>query len=92
MDASLLEMSGISKKFGPTVALNNVSFSIQPGQVTALIGENGAGKSTLMRLLSGAILRRQCRRVKSRYQETKVNKLTSFYAEPANIKMSSNQR
>ena len=56
MDTTLLKMSGISKKFGPTVALDDVSFSIQPGQVTALIGENGAGKSTLMRLLSGAIL------------------------------------
>ncbi len=52
----LLEMTNISKSFGPTVALDEVSFSVRAGQVTALIGENGAGKSTLMRLLSGAIL------------------------------------
>ncbi len=52
----LLKMSGITRTFGPTVALNNVTFSIQPARVTALIGENGAGKSTLMRVLSGAIL------------------------------------
>lgn len=53
---SLLKMEGITKRFGPTVALKDVSFSISAGRVTALIGENGAGKSTLMRVLSGAIL------------------------------------
>ncbi len=56
IETPLLKMSGITKKFGATVAVDDVSFSVQAGQVTALIGENGAGKSTLMRLLSGAIL------------------------------------
>lgn len=51
----LLQMQGISKRFGPTVALENVSLQIRQGRVLALIGENGAGKSTLMRILSGAI-------------------------------------
>ena len=49
-----LQMRGISKRFGATVALDNVSFSVLPCEVHALVGENGAGKSTLMKILSGA--------------------------------------
>ena len=50
----MLLMQGISKRFGATRALRNVSLNVLPGQVLALIGENGAGKSTLMKILSGA--------------------------------------
>ncbi|WP_291050168.1 sugar ABC transporter ATP-binding protein [Herbiconiux sp.] len=49
-----LLVDSISKSYGPTKALTNVSLRIRPGQVTALIGHNGAGKSTLLRSLSGA--------------------------------------
>ena len=50
---NLIEMSNISKSFGGSVALSNVSLTLLPGTVHALIGENGAGKSTLMKILAG---------------------------------------
>ncbi|WP_312554307.1 sugar ABC transporter ATP-binding protein, partial [Massilia sp.] len=49
-------MRGISKTYGSAAALQNVDFSVKPGEVHALIGENGAGKSTLLNILSGVRL------------------------------------
>lgn len=49
----LLEMKNITKKFGDVVALNNISISLQEGEVLSLCGENGSGKSTLMKVLCG---------------------------------------
>ena len=50
---TVLSLSNISKRFGPTVALDGVDLRLAKGEVHALIGENGAGKSTLMNLLAG---------------------------------------
>ena len=50
---NLIEMSRISKTFGGSHALRDVSLSLAPGSVHALMGENGAGKSTLMKILAG---------------------------------------
>ncbi|HTM54724.1 MAG TPA: sugar ABC transporter ATP-binding protein [Pirellulales bacterium] len=55
MNNALLRMVGVSKNFGATRALADVSLEARAGDVLALIGENGAGKSTLMKILSGAI-------------------------------------
>ena len=52
--SDLLSMSGISKRFGATQALDDVALTVPAGRVLALIGENGAGKSTLMKIISGA--------------------------------------
>jgi ribose transport system ATP-binding protein len=47
-------MESIDKRFGSTIALQDVALEVAPAEVHALIGENGAGKSTLMKILSGA--------------------------------------
>jgi branched-chain amino acid transport system ATP-binding protein len=52
---SLLEVSGVSKRFGGLHAVKDVSFKVERGTVKALIGPNGAGKTTLFHLLSGVL-------------------------------------
>jgi ABC-2 type transport system ATP-binding protein len=49
----VIEAIGLSKIYGDTVAVDDLSFTIQPGQVTGFLGPNGAGKSTTMRLILG---------------------------------------
>ena len=49
----MIEVKGLKKQFGHKVAVDNLSFSVQKGEVLGFLGPNGAGKSTTMRILSG---------------------------------------
>ncbi|WP_428531995.1 ATP-binding cassette domain-containing protein [Rhodopila sp.] len=50
---ALLEVSGLTKRFGGLVAVNDIGFSISPGEILGLIGPNGSGKSTVMKCIMG---------------------------------------
>jgi ABC-2 type transport system ATP-binding protein len=52
MEATI-EVTGLRKRFGPTLALDGMTFRVQPGQVTGFVGPNGAGKTTTMRVILG---------------------------------------
>ncbi|MEW2612720.1 ABC transporter ATP-binding protein [Streptomyces sp. NPDC047880] len=49
----MIELAGLTKRYGEKVAVNNLSFTVRPGIVTGFLGPNGAGKSTTMRMILG---------------------------------------
>ena len=49
----LLELKGVSKRFGAVTALDGVDFHVDAGEVMALVGDNGAGKSTMIKTIAG---------------------------------------
>ncbi len=53
MSEATIEVAGLRKRYGPVLALDGMSFTVQPGQVTGFVGPNGAGKSTTMRVILG---------------------------------------
>jgi len=55
MEAAGLELDGVSKRYGATVALDGCSLAVQPGRLTGFLGPNGAGKTTAMRCVFGLV-------------------------------------
>ncbi|HEX3464917.1 MAG TPA: ATP-binding cassette domain-containing protein, partial [Candidatus Elarobacter sp.] len=53
LDAPLLRVRGLVKRFGGLVAVNDIGFEIRSGEILGLIGPNGSGKSTVMKLIMG---------------------------------------
>ena len=61
-----IEVEGVTKRFGTTLALDDVSLSVSAGKVLALLGPNGAGKTTLVRVLTTLLPARQRSRQRRR--------------------------
>jgi len=80
-DAPLLTVDGLSKTFGATVAVDNISFDLWPGEVLAVVGESGSGKTTLLRCL-GAGLPADAGRVYYRKRDGEEVEITTL-DEPA---------
>jgi ABC-2 type transport system ATP-binding protein len=49
----VIEVSGLTKRYGPKTAVNGLTFTVRPGHVTGFLGPNGAGKSTTLRMILG---------------------------------------
>ena len=52
-EVRMVEVNHLTKKFGDRVAVDKVSFSIQPGEIVGFLGPNGAGKSTVLKMMAG---------------------------------------
>ena len=55
MPTPLIEVDRLTKRFGSTVAVNAISFTVEPGEIFGFLGPNGAGKTTTIKMLTGLI-------------------------------------
>lgn len=51
----MIEVKGLTKRYGPIEALNDISFGVEKGEIVGFLGPNGAGKTTMMRILTGFV-------------------------------------
>ena len=54
-DVPVLELQNVSRRYGKTLAVDDFSLVVAPGEVIGLVGDNGAGKSTLIKMISGYV-------------------------------------
>src|SRR5829696_4256945 len=54
-EATMIEVTGLTKKYGDRTVVDDVSFTLEPGTVTGFLGPNGAGKTTTMRMITGLV-------------------------------------
>ena len=66
MTEALLEVDGVTKRFGGLSALNELSFEVREGEIVSVIGPNGAGKSTVFNVITGSVPARRRRRAAAR--------------------------
>ena len=52
---NVIEINGLTKRYGSKLAVNNITFSVKKGEILGFLGPNGAGKSTTMNMLTGYI-------------------------------------
>ena len=82
MTGPILEIENLTGGYGAAEILHGVSFSIEDGSITALLGSNGAGKTTLMRSLAGLVTPRGGR---IRFAGSPLETLPNFMITPASI-------
>ena len=73
-----VEISNMNKRFGSTIALNNVSFEAYEGEILGLIGENGSGKTSLMNVLVG-IYKQDSGKIYVNGEEVEINSPKDAY-------------
>jgi len=56
MSSWMLELTGLRKRYGDTIALDGLSLSVEPGRMFGFVGPNGAGKTTAMRIVLGVLV------------------------------------
>jgi simple sugar transport system ATP-binding protein len=71
-DVPLLELRGITKHYGPVLALTDLDFTVKQREIVGLLGDNGAGKSTLIKLMSG-VIKPDAGTILARGQEVEIN-------------------
>ncbi len=79
---SLLRLENVTKRFGGLVAVNDVSFVIEPGQFLGIVGTNGSGKTTLFNIINGVYFPEEGRVF---FDETDITRIPSFKRAPLGI-------